>query len=47
MTKCKKRSMMLAGFALQLQPAVPVENTDQRVDGVITDRAAYGAAAGA
>ena len=36
--------LITAGFALQMQPAVPVENTDQRVDGVITDRAAYGAA---
>lgn len=37
--------LITAGFALQMLPAVPVEGADQRVDGVITDSAAYGAAA--
>lgn len=44
--KFRPRPLLItAGFALQLQPAVPVEDTDQRVAGVITDRATYGAAA--
>ena len=37
--------LVAACFAVQLQDSVPLEPTDQRVDGVLTEREAYGIAA--
>lgn len=40
----RRPPLIAACFALQLQDHLPLEATDQKIDGVLTDRAAYGAA---
>ena len=40
----RRPPLVAACFAVQLQDSVPLEPTDQRVDGVLTERAAYGIA---
>ncbi len=41
----RRPPLIAACFTVQLQNSVPLEPTDQRVDGVLTERAAYGIAA--
>lgn len=41
----RRPPLVAACFAVQLQDSVPLEPTDQRVDGVLTEREAYGIAA--